>query len=115
MGCHFAGLNRTPIVYNYLVLIGVLHLLNGVILGCTGLPQGVLHLMCCMDVYLEVVLLRNCYLCKNNKKYTVHNIIRWYRNKEHAHTNYYTSVVEMFSHLNCLYKRHCANMKSNRI
>ena len=62
-------LNRTPIGCNYLALMGILEILKG---WYTGIPQGVLHLMYYVHGYLKIVLLRNCYLCKN---YTVHNTI----------------------------------------
>lgn len=39
-----------------------LSLITGVIHGCTELPKGVLHLMCCMHSYLKIMLLRNYYL-----------------------------------------------------
>lgn len=100
MGCHFAPLNRTHIACNYLAFMGVL--------GCTGM----LHLMCCMDVYLKIVLQRNCYLCKTTKSTLC--TTRLYRNERHVNNNYYTSVIEIFSHLNYLHK-HCTNMTSNHI
>ena len=43
-GCHFTGLNRTPMGCNHLAPMGVHELLKGVILGCIEVPLRVLYL-----------------------------------------------------------------------